>query len=125
MPSFFKIHLPSITALVLCGFICFCSSCSESVLDLSAEQPIELGPITYDADIQLIMTTRCSGCHGGASPDAGLFLTSFETVLSAAENGNLLARVVNASDPMPPSGLIPALERQMIQQWADDGFPEN
>jgi hypothetical protein len=46
-------------------------------------------------------------------------------VRASTENGNLLARINNVSNPMPQSGLMAPDLIATIEQWAEDGFIEN
>jgi len=120
-----KIHRSHLAALLLFGVICFGSSCTEAVLDLN-EPPVELGEITYDADIKALFTTNCTGaCHNGPTPIGGIVLTGYSNARNHTENGSVLARINDSGNPMPPSGIMGSADRQMVQKWADDGYPEN
>lgn len=125
MESFFKLRSSHIASLVLFGAICFGSSCTKAVLDLN-ETPVELGAVTYDADIKAIFTTNCTAsCHNGPVPIGGIDLSGYNNTRNQTENGSVLARINDSGSPMPPSGLMTGLQRQMVQKWADDGYPEN
>ncbi len=108
-------------ALFSTGF----SACTKAII-LEGEAP---APITrvikYDQDVQIIMYNHCVTCHAGTAASASLDLTNYQNVRASSENGNLLERIENTSDPMPPSGLLSAEDRQIIAKWAADGFPEN
>lgn len=97
----------------------------------TAEIPIDEvdGPIvelvTYNADVKAIIDANCVSCHGTTNPNAGLSLVTYQQVRNAAENGNLIPRMNNATAPMPPSGRLSANIRALIDAWADDDFPEN
>jgi hypothetical protein len=54
-----------------------------------------------------------------------LAIDGYANARAGVEQGNVLARINDVSNPMPPSGVMPATDRQIIQQWADDGFLEN
>jgi len=107
------------------AFILFLSfimtSCSEAVI----EEVIITETVTYTDDVAPIISNNCLPCHAGSSPSAGLNLESFTNVRSATQNGNLLARINSASNPMPQSGQMAPALIATIEQWAIDGYLEN
>ena len=114
---------------LLLSFILFVglsmASCTttEIPVDEVTEPIVEL--VTYTGDVKAIIDNNCIGCHGAQSPQAGLSLVTYQQVRTAAENGNLIFRMNNATNPMPPSGMLSANVRAIIDAWADDGFLEN
>jgi mono/diheme cytochrome c family protein len=77
-----------------------------------------------------IVARRCLGCHGPTSRVAGLDLSTRETALrgagrgpalkpGAADESLLLTRVDRGE--MPPTGPLPAEERQTLRRWIDAG----
>lgn len=104
------------------------ASCTSS--EVSNDDPVVIDPtqkITYEKDVKNIINNSCavSGCHTGSNPPAGILLTTYNQVRSQAENGNLIARMNNSSNPMPPTGILPSSTRSVIDQWKADGFLEN
>lgn len=101
------------------------SSCTTGVIpfDDPGDPITELK--TYTGDVKSIIDNNCVSCHGGSSPQAGLRLETYQQVRNSAENGNLIPRMNNPTNPMPQGGLLPAATRAIIDAWADDGFPEN
>ena len=81
--------------------------------------------ITYQIHISTVISNSCISCHGGSSPQGNLLLETYSQVRNSAENGTLIQRINDATDPMPPSGLLPAQTRALIDKWAQDGFLEN
>jgi hypothetical protein len=51
-------------------------------------------------------------------------LTSYSLVKNAVENRGLIGRINSASNPMPQGGLMSQANRDLIQQWKDDGLLE-
>lgn len=105
----------------------FLGSCTTAVIDevsVGGLDPIQR-TILYDPDVQTIMFNNCVTCHGGPAPNAGVDLTTYDNVRFYTESGNLNQRMNDAASPMPPSGLLPAEQRQIIAKWIEDGFPEN
>ena len=108
-------------------FITFCLiSCSDrSYEDLTPNVPDE-NLVTYDNTVASIISDNCISCHSNPPQFGAPFsLTTFIDVKNATENGELLININNVSDPMPPTGLMPQFKRDLIQEWADNGYPEN
>lgn len=103
------------------------SACTKAIIE-EPKNVSELPPIQrtikYNPDVQNIMFNHCVSCHGGAAPNAGLDLTTYQNVRFSSEMGNLVQRMNSATTPMPPSGLLPAQQRQIIDKWVADGYPQ-
>ncbi|BDD06818.1 hypothetical protein [Aureibacter tunicatorum] len=97
--------------------------CSKAIIDERDVLPIE-EVVTYRSDVQGIILSYCTTCHGKVTPSDGLDLTTLEGVKYAVENRNLLERINSSANPMPQNGLMPTELRLKIQKWVDDGFPE-
>lgn len=101
------------------------ASCTTAEIPLDeVDGPVQQ-LVTYNADVKTIIDNNCVGCHGTNNPQAGLSLVNYQQVRTAAESGNLIVRMNNATNPMPPSGRLSANIRALIDAWAADGFPEN
>ena len=114
-------HLIFVTITSL--FIMNCSSTSGDDLSETPD-PNPSTKITYDADIKSIMSSNCTSCHG--NPKTNGAPTSY-TTYTQVKNGinSIISRVNNVSNPMPQAGLMPQANRDLIQQWKDDGLLEN
>ena len=97
------------------------SECTTAIID-EGETPDIIEDVTYEANIQIIMFNHCVTCHGGTVPTAGLNLQTYENVRQSAENGTLLSRIEDSTNPMPPSGLLSTGDRALIAKWAEEGF---
>ena len=115
-----KKHL--FTFLVLTGIVMSSCTTAEIPLDEVTDPVVEV--ITYTGNVKAIIDNNCTSCHGAVSPQAGLSLTTYLQVRGAAENGNLIPRMNNATAPMPPSGRLSANIQAIIDGWADGGFLE-
>lgn len=83
------------------------------------------GSISYAADIRPIIQSNCVSCHGDPPTNsAPMKLTTLDDLKDAAENRGLLGRLNSSTNPMPPSGMLPAATRKLIEDWIDLGFPE-
>lgn len=115
-----------ITYLMVVTIISF-QSCTTAIIDEGNKD--DLTPITrtvtYDADVKSIMTNNCITCHAGPAPSAGLDLSNYQNTRFSAEQGNLVFRMNDATNPMPPNGKLSPETLQLIDKWVTDGFPEN
>lgn len=81
--------------------------------------------VTYEGTVKAIITNNCTSCHKNpAINGASVPLTTYAGAKGAVDNNSLLVRINNVSSPMPPSGLMSQANRDLIQQWKDDGFIE-
>lgn len=108
------------TAGLLILLLFVLSNCTTAIIDEESTTITE--EVTYADDIEQIMFNHCVTCHGGAAPFAGLSLETYNAVKESTENGNLLSRIENVSNPMPPAGLMSADDRAKVAKWAADGF---
>ena len=70
--------------------------------------------------VSQILENRCSSCHSGNNPHAGLNFTKTCDILNNWER--IQARAVNGTPtPMPQAGLIPLEERNKITEWIANG----
>ncbi len=102
-----------------------CLSCeNDSENDLvDIVEPVN--EVTYTANVKAIMDNSCNSCHSNPPINgAPMSLLTFDDVKNASESRGLLARMINASAPMPPSGLLPTTTTDIIKQWEDDGLLE-
>ena len=113
------------TYFIFLFFIIGISACTKAIIDESAVAPNPIDRIiTYKSDVQIIMFNHCITCHSGAAPLADLDLSNYDNVRFSAESGNLLQRIHNTENPMPPSGLLSAENQQILDKWFTDGFLE-
>ncbi len=112
---------------ILC-FVLFCLlSCSrDQVMENVEDCPSD--PITYKADIKLLLNTYCAyaGCHDGTRPSDFRTYDAMEPWLTEDQ---FVDRVINQRD-MPPGNSTPGLteipeeEIMMIQCWVQQGYLE-
>ncbi len=72
----------------------------------------------YFVDVQPTLA-KCLPCHAAGANKPSL--DSFP--LADASLNAVASRINNAAHPMPPSGLLPAAERQALASWIDAGAP--
>ncbi|MEM9368388.1 MAG: c-type cytochrome domain-containing protein [Planctomycetota bacterium] len=78
--------------------------------------------VSYTSDIRPVLSSFCTTCHAGDNPEGDVSLTSYKDVRQHVEDGLLRQRIRDASDPMPPSGLMPAYMQRLFDQWASQGY---
>lgn len=69
-----------------------------------------------------VFKKNCTSCHSGATPPKGLDLTNYDMAKAAANT--ILMRINNSAMPMPPSGLVPQTERDVVSRWVSGGTPQ-
>ena len=115
-------------AIYISIFVGIISSCTKAYIPEYVE-PITTNSIsdtiTYDSHISTIITNNCIGCHSGTNPQGNLLLENYSQVRNSAENGTLMQRINDASNPMPTSGLMPASTRTVFDEWVQNGYLEN
>ncbi len=110
--------------LFLCLHITSCTK-SSTETSPSSPPPINTNEITYELNVEPIISRECKGCHSGSSASAGLRLENYNQVRSSTENGDLLERINDISNPMPQSGLMNQSNRDIIENWSKNNFLEN
>lgn len=84
--------------------------------------------VRYSTTIKPIMQLKCTGCHSGGSPSAGLDLTTYASMAAIALNGKLIGVVdhLPGYSPMPKGGnKLPECEVSQIRAWIQAGAPNN
>jgi len=120
------------TILVFVTFLSFmiygCSYDSENDLIEPIVNPTDNGGIVnYSNNVKPIMTSSCISCHASPPINGAPFsLITYDQVSQRANNVlNAMSRQSGASGAMPPAGRLPQSTIDIIQQWIDDGLPEN
>ena len=87
----------------------------------------------FEREIQPLFAERCTGCHGGNSPQSGLDLRTLASLLRGGDNGPvilegfsdksiLIRQLVRGA--MPPEGVgkpLSEAEVELIRAWIDRG----
>jgi len=83
---------------------------------------------TYDGDIGTLLSgCSNSNCHGGTNtdiPEESRNFTTFAGLNTVISSGSLVQRVIT-DQTMPPSGALSQSQLDLLQCWADAGYPEN
>lgn len=120
---------------LLLAFLAFatssCSYDSESDLTISEEEPIDDDgggtTVNYVQNIKPIIDNNCTRCHASPPVNGAPFsLVNFAQVSQRATNiFNTMNRQSGSAGAMPPSGRLPQSTIDLIQQWIDEGKPED
>ncbi len=113
--------------LIVFFFTIIFVSCSDrSVDDLISSIPVTEEIVTYDNTIASIINSNCIACHATVPQNgAPMPLTNYSEVTDAIINRGLNSRIDDISFPIPPTGLMLSANIIIIQEWIDNGFPEN
>ena len=99
---------------------CLSTHASAQEAEATSESPESNHSVAWE-DIQDIVNDRCVTCHARPRPSSDLDFTIPENLQKSILEGDLLERINDADDPMPPSGIIPESERAMFSSWAEEG----
>ena len=98
-----------------------------------AEEPA--AAVSFSADVQPILDSRCANCHGGERVEGGFILLTYAELMAGGDKGpsiipgdatnSLLAQLIE-SQKMPKRGpnLTPA-QTQIIIDWINQGALDN
>ena len=105
---------------------------SSSAGGTTSPTPSPVAASGVPCDVATILTASCTSCHADppiAGSLAGL-VTYSDLMATAHEDATKneaqvsLARMQNASSPMPPGGLLPAAAITTLKNWIDAGYPK-
>jgi len=108
-------------------FVIGCSDKDDPVSSTGGNGGNPQDTVTYTADIKTVLDSRCISCHAsslqGAARNGAPAGVNFDTYNAAVASGNR-ANVRIQAGTMPPAGGIPQSERDLFQQWIDQGLLE-
>lgn len=80
----------------------------------------------YSVEITKILAANCNECH---LPSSGSYvdiaIDNYDAVTGYVQDGKLLKRINDSSNPMPPAGLMSECDRAAIQAWINAGALNN
>ena len=111
--------------IVLFTFV-FTSCETSSLSELAAvEEDMTIDIVTYENRAKGILDSACVECHNANQQNGGVRLDAYEFAFLEADNGRMLSRMTNTTNPMPPSGNLPDNLIEDIMNWVDNGILEN
>ncbi len=81
--------------------------------------------VSFITTVLPILKTNCTGCHSGATPSAGIDLSSYASVKIYASNGQLMGSINHTTGykPMPSStSKLADCEISQIKAWVSEGM---
>ncbi len=100
-----------------------CETTSLSEISETTDPPIVI--VTYENRAMEILNNSCIECHNVNVQEAGVRLDTFEFAFLEANNGRMVSRMTDTTNPMPPSGNLPDNIIDDILNWVDNGILEN
>jgi hypothetical protein len=76
---------------------------------------------SFASQIEPLLKTNCTNCHGGANPQSGIDLSTYAGAKGAANAANSAIQ----SGRMPPSGQLSGAMKQLFQSWVNQGAQNN
>jgi len=102
------------------------TSCERnSLTEFTPQEGETVDVVTYENTARAILDNTCVECHNISEQTGGVRLDAFEFASIQADNGRMIARMTDTTNPMPPSGNLPNNLIQDIMNWIDDGTLEN
>jgi len=89
-----------------------------------------IGAPTFTSNIQPIFAARCTMCHSGASPQAGLDLSTYAGVMQGSQTGvvivpgNSVGSTLVQVQSVQHKANLSAEELELVKQWIDANAPE-
>jgi hypothetical protein len=122
------------SVIVLLGFQ-QCSSDGKDITlpDDSNTPDCDVSNVTFSGTVWPIISSNCTSCHSGTSPNGGVRLESFATIkvqasIPAGSYGSLYGAISHNSgnNPMPRNAnKLSDCDIQLIKAWIDAGMPNN
>lgn len=84
--------------------------------------PTPIGVVTYSSLLSQggVIMSRCNLCHSGDT-NSPMDLFHYESAKALAPK--IKIRINDPNNPMPPKGLLPQNERDILNAWVDQGAP--
>ena len=82
----------------------------------------------YAANISVILSTNCTGCHSGPTPSAGINLSNYFGVRAQATNGRLYGAITHTAgfSPMPKNAAkLSDCQITQVRKWIAAGILNN
>lgn len=84
--------------------------------------------MSYEQDVLPILQNRCYQCHDQANNQGNVTLEGYDNLILRVNSGRFLGAIKRESgfSPMPKNEpALPACEIAKIEQWVNDGAPNN
>ncbi|MEP0262714.1 c-type cytochrome domain-containing protein [Dokdonia sp.] len=119
-------NIKAIWCLLIVFSFGFTSCETNSISELAAAAADDtIDVVTYENRAMEILNNSCVECHNINEQTAGVRLDAYEFAFIEANNGRMLSRMMDTTNPMPPSGNLPDIIIEDIVNWVDNGILEN
>lgn len=81
--------------------------------------------VKYSTYVKSAFDAHCTSCHTPGGSQESSPMETYDNLKVFVDNGEVAKRINDASNPMPPTGLIPDCDRKKIQAWINAGAPNN
>jgi len=87
----------------------------------------DAGQFKFNANVLPIVVKNCQGCHGASNPSGGISLANYFQIKAQADSGKLLGALKHESgfSSMPPAGKMPDCQISVIENWINNGKPND
>lgn len=81
--------------------------------------------ITYSTHLASLVSTNCTGCHSGTSPQGGVRLASYADLVATVNAGSVPAVLKTESgySLMPPYSALSDCDIRKFEIWIENGMP--
>ncbi len=76
-------------------------------------RPSEAECVTWDHDVRAVLEARCSTCHSGPAPEAGLDFSTYQATIQTATAGDERSRILQKLHP-EQADVLPTLEAWVV-----------
>ena len=80
---------------------------------------------SFSECVMPIIQENCVSCHSYGGSAGFLNLENYESIRNSVIDGNLIDRINSTENPMPPSGNMSESTIRIIQNWEENGVPNN
>lgn len=91
--------------------------------------------VSFSADVQPILDSRCANCHGGERVEGGFILLTYADLMAGGDEGlviipgdaanSLLAQLIEAGKMPKRGGNLNPAQIQIILDWINEGALDN
>ncbi len=95
---------------------------------LYPDSACDTSAVSYSTSVLPVLSANCNGCHGGATPSAGIRLDLYTGVKQQADNGRLLGSISHNPifSPMPKNGnKLSDCNIAKVRKWIAGGALNN
>lgn len=81
----------------------------------------------FNANVLPIIVKNCQGCHSAVDPTGGISFSNYFQIKAQADKGKLLPSLKHQSGAvaMPPSVKMPDCQIRVIENWINNGAPND